>query len=207
MRECSRHGIEGSSTHCICSDDINKGPNICRLVQAVGLYDEARISDEAFTASSAKNERFKRTFDARLNGPGAWVSDNLNSCDIQWLQIDLSVLHILHRIGTQGCKSCTQEKWVSKYVVRHSRDGNYWCFFENYGARNKEKVFDGNFDTDSIVRNDFRPPLVARMIRIYPIVPYDASGKYRSALRVELYGCKQMPVGKQAPPRSVSPFS
>jgi hypothetical protein len=48
------------------------------------------------------------------------------------------------------------------------------------------QVFDANNDTNTVVRNLFVPPFMARWVKIYPIKHFGAA-----VLRVELYKCVQ----------------
>ena len=47
------------------------------------------------------------------------------------------------------------------------------------------KVFTGNYDDNSIVRNTFKPYMTARYVRVFP-QEYEG----QKAMRVEFYACK-----------------
>lgn len=63
-------------------------------------------------------------------------------------------------IVTQGRGDADQ--WVEEYMVSYTMDGREWTFVER-GRR-----FEGNYDRNTWVRNDFKEPVYARSIRIHP---------------------------------------
>ena len=62
---------------------------------------------------------------------------------------------------TQGRPNADQ--WVEKYQVSYSLDGREWTFVDD------GKIFQGNNDRNTWVRNNFETPIRARAIRIHPL--------------------------------------
>jgi len=95
----------------------------------------------------------------------------------EWIQVDLGKMTEVTGVATQGRQDYNE--WVTSYVVQFSRDGSN---FINYLAG---KSFAGNNDRDTVVKQDLKPPVIARYIRLLP-----KTWRYRwISLRMELYGC------------------
>nr|XP_020507441.1 contactin-associated protein-like 2 [Labrus bergylta] len=135
----------------------------------------------SFTASSA----FARGHEAghaklsRKQGAGGWSP--LETDHQQWLQVDLGSRKQVVAIATQGRYSSSD--WTSKYRLFYSdtqknwrpylQDGNIW-------------MFEGNVNSEGVVRYELQHPILARYIRFIPV---DWNRKGRIGVRLELYGC------------------
>ncbi|XP_060899803.1 contactin-associated protein-like 2 [Labrus mixtus] len=135
----------------------------------------------SFTASSA----FARGHEAghaklsRKQGAGGWSP--LETDHQQWLQVDLGSRKQVVAIATQGRYSSPD--WTSKYRLFYSdtqknwrpylQDGNIW-------------MFEGNVNSEGVVRYELQHPVLARYIRFIPV---DWNRKGRIGVRLELYGC------------------
>uniref|UniRef100_UPI0037E7851E contactin-associated protein-like 2 n=1 Tax=Semicossyphus pulcher TaxID=241346 RepID=UPI0037E7851E len=134
-----------------------------------------------FTSSSV----FARGYEAghaklsRKQGAGGWSP--LETDHQQWLQVDLGSRKQVVAIATQGRYSSSD--WTSKYRLLYSdtqknwrpylQDGNIW-------------TFEGNVNSEGVVRYELQHTVLARYIRFIPV---DWSREGRIGLRLELYGC------------------
>ncbi|KAG8450478.1 hypothetical protein GDO86_002946 [Hymenochirus boettgeri] len=145
------------------------------------------IEDDQITASSFKSSWYSSSWIpsfARLNKLGktnAWQAKSNN--DYQWLKIDLLVTKKITGVATQGAKSLTTEMYVKSYIIQYSDNGRDWKSITE-GATSLQKVFTGNVNNNGVVKNDFRPPIFARFLRIIPKSWYNSI-----TLRVEIFGC------------------
>jgi len=69
--------------------------------------------------------------------------------------------------------------WVTSYTLSYSFDGK--AFTDYQGG----KVFTGNSDYKTVVKNNIKPAIYARYIRLTPKAYHSWK-----MLRMELYGCK-----------------
>ncbi|KAM7378664.1 hypothetical protein PAMP_004273 [Pampus punctatissimus] len=116
--------------------------------------------------------------------PGAGGWSPLDTDRYRWLQVDLGSRKQLVAIATQGRYSSSD--WTSKYRLLYSdtqknwrpylQDGNIW-------------TFEGNMNSDGVVRHEFQRAILARYIRF---IPLDWSSKGRIGLRLEIYGCSYL---------------
>ncbi|XP_077576748.1 epithelial discoidin domain-containing receptor 1 [Stigmatopora nigra] len=155
----------------------------CRY--ALGMEDGS-ILDSDITASSAWSDSTEAKH-ARLStgeGDGAWCPKGPVFPDgSEYLQVDLHKLHFLALVGTQGRHADGHgQEFVRSYRLRYSRDGVKWITWKD---RWGHEVVSGNDNTYDIVLKDLGPPIVARMVRFYPL----ADRVMSVCLRVELYGC------------------
>ncbi|XP_063955375.1 hyalin-like [Lytechinus pictus] len=109
---------------------------------------------------------------------GAWKPANHNKN--QWIQVDLSTLFRVRGVATQNNYGANQ--WVTSYKIKCSRDGVHFDTLQDI-SKNQDKVFQGNSDRNTVVKNAFPEATVCRFIRLLPI-----SWNDRIALRMELYG-------------------
>ncbi|KAM4697024.1 discoidin domain-containing receptor 2-like [Rhinophrynus dorsalis] len=159
-------------------------PASCRY--ALGMHDRT-IPDEDITASSQWYESTGPQY-ARLHreeGDGAWCPAGLlQPEDVQFLQIDLHVLHFITLIGTQGRHArATGKEFARSYRVDYSRNGERWLSWKDHQG---QQVIKGNVDEYEVVLTDLRPPIIARYIRVIPVTKVPMT----VCMRVELYGCK-----------------
>lgn len=158
-------------------------PAQCRY--ALGMED-GTIPDSDISASSAWSDSTEAKH-GRLStgeGDGAWCpAGAVFPTGSEYLQVDLRKLHFLALVGTQGRHADGHgREFARSYRLRYSRDGVKWITWRD---RWGQDVVQGNENTYDVVLKDLGPPIVARMIRFYPL-----SDRVMSVcLRVELYGC------------------
>uniref|UniRef100_A0A672HI73 receptor protein-tyrosine kinase n=1 Tax=Salarias fasciatus TaxID=181472 RepID=A0A672HI73_SALFA len=155
----------------------------CRY--ALGMED-GTIPDSDITASSAWSDSTEAKH-GRLStgeGDGAWCpAGAVFPSGSEYLQIDLRKLHFLALVGTQGRHADGHgQEFARSYRLRYSRDGVKWNTWKD---RWGQEVVSGNENTYDVVLKDLGPPIVARMVRFYPL----ADRVMSVCLRVELYGC------------------
>uniref|UniRef100_A0A3B4H908 receptor protein-tyrosine kinase n=1 Tax=Pundamilia nyererei TaxID=303518 RepID=A0A3B4H908_9CICH len=158
-------------------------PAQCRY--ALGMED-GTIPDSDITASSAWSDSTEAKH-GRLStgeGDGAWCPlGSVFPSGSEYLQIDLRRLHFLALVGTQGRHADGHgQEFARSYRLRYSRDGEKWITWKD---RWGQDVVSGNENTYDVVLKDLGPPIVARMVRFYPL----ADRVMSVCLRVELYGC------------------
>ncbi|XP_063273022.1 coagulation factor VIII [Prinia subflava] len=131
---------------------------------------------------------------ARLGNSGsinAWSTDRSNA----WIQVDLLHPTIIHGIKTQGARQRFSSLYISQFVVFYSLDGQRWKTYKG-NATSTQMLFFGNVDATGVKENHFKPPVVARFIRIHP-----THYNIRATLRMELLGCDlnscSMPLGME----------
>uniref|UniRef100_H2TVJ0 receptor protein-tyrosine kinase n=1 Tax=Takifugu rubripes TaxID=31033 RepID=H2TVJ0_TAKRU len=158
-------------------------PPQCRY--ALGMED-GTIPDSDVTASSAWSDSTEAKH-GRLStgeGDGAWCpAGAVFPSESEYLQVDLHRLHFLALVGTQGRHADGHgQEFTRNYRLRYSRDGVKWLTWTDHWGQD---VVSGNQNTYDIVLKDLGPPIVARMVRFYPL----ADRVMSVCLRVELYGC------------------
>ncbi|KAM9352996.1 epithelial discoidin domain-containing receptor 1 [Symphorus nematophorus] len=158
-------------------------PAQCRY--ALGMED-GTIPDSDITASSAWSDSTEAKH-GRLStgeGDGAWCpAGAVFPSGSEYLQVDLRKLHFLALVGTQGRHADGHgQEFARSYRLRYSRDGVKWITWKD---RWGQEVVSGNENTYDVVLKDLGPPIVARMVRFYPL----ADRVMSVCLRVELYGC------------------
>ncbi|XP_073348301.1 contactin-associated protein-like 2b [Pagrus major] len=135
----------------------------------------------SFTSSSVFDQAYGAGY-AKLNrkqGAGGWSPLDTNRN--QWLQVDLGSRKQVVTIVTQGRYSSSD--WTSKYRLLYSdtqknwrpylQDGNIW-------------TFEGNVNSEGVVRHELQHTILARYIRFIPV---EWSRKGRIGVRLDLYGC------------------
>ncbi|XP_071298743.1 coagulation factor VIII isoform X2 [Agelaius tricolor] len=150
------------------------------------------IADSQITASGQYGQW--APYLARLDNTGsinAWSTDRSNA----WIQVDLLHPTIIHGIKTQGARQKFSSFYISQFVVFYSLDGRRWKTYKG-NATSTQMLFFGNVDASGVKENRFRPPVVARYIRIHP-----THYNLRATLRMELLGCDlnscSMPLGME----------
>ena len=139
--------------------------------QAAGL-ESGVIADSQLSASSSLNSSFP-AHNARLNRTGNnWSYDPSDSNP--HFQVDLGQIEMVSAVASQGRENWPQ--WVSSYSIQYSNDN------VNFTDYNGGAVFAANTDQNTIVRNDLRPTISARYIRILPLTFND-----RISARFEVY--------------------
>ncbi|KAL2084022.1 hypothetical protein ACEWY4_019540 [Coilia grayii] len=148
--------------------------------------EDGTIPDSAITASSAWSDSTEAKH-GRLStgeGDGAWCPMGaVYPSGSEYLQVDLGSLHFLSLVGTQGRHADGHgREFARSYRLRYSRDGRQWLTWKD---RWGQEVISGNENTYDVVLKDLGPPVVARLVRFYPL----ADRVMSVCLRVELYGC------------------
>eukprot|EP00961_Rhodomonas_salina_P114611 1541774-Rhodomonas_salina.1 len=94
----------------------------------------------------------------RLNDDSGWYARVMDKN--QWLQMDLKEIQSVAGVVTQGYSHGSY--WVTTFKVSVSDDAFEWKWVEC------ERIFDGNTDYNTKVKNYFDKPVEARYVRIHP---------------------------------------
>ena len=163
------------------------------IVDVVGQCDApvaliANIPDSQLTGSGfAGDDPVHRYSRSRLHtqrnddgndGKGAWTADE-NTVG-EYIQADFGQLQRIQVIATQGRADI--RRLVTSYKFALSADGVTYDYVTSDDG--SDRVFDGNYDQNTVVEHSFDAPIVARFVRLYP----QTSNNYM-ALRWEVYGC------------------
>jgi len=148
--------------------------------KALGM-ESGEINNSQITASSYYGT-FYYPWNARLhmksvpeeNG-GAWASAGSYYAP-HWVQIDLGSVKKVTAIATQGHPDKGQ--WIKTFQISSGSDPNSLTLYDN------GKIFTGNTDSNTVVKNIFDPPIEARYIRVLMM-----SWQWWPAIRIELYEC------------------
>ncbi|XP_048589005.1 uncharacterized protein LOC5518116 isoform X2 [Nematostella vectensis] len=153
----------------------------CRA--AVGIQSGA-IQDSQMTSSS-EFSKFHTASRGRLQNTassgglaGAWCSGGDHVDKAQFLQVDLGKRSRVCGVATQGMHE--RPLWVTSYTLEFSNNGRIWADYTESGHL---KLFNGNFDQDSIVTNPLKQPITAQYVRVRPRSWNGAS----ICMRAELY--------------------
>ncbi|KII66130.1 Neuropilin-1 [Thelohanellus kitauei] len=154
--------------------------------EPLGMENKA-IPDDRISASSSYNLHFP--FYARLNLVGVngdpartgWCADGKDANP--FIDVDLGELKTITGISIQGLGLF--DNWVTTFMICYStnNDGNIFCIKDN----GQDKIFNGNDDKNSIVRNYLKYPIATEKLRIKPLSWF---GNHL-CLRLELFGCSQ----------------
>ncbi|CAB4003658.1 Hypothetical predicted protein [Paramuricea clavata] len=137
-----------------------------------------KIPDSRITASSEWDGNSGPRY-GRLHGNKFWLAARSPDTN-QWLQIDFKYKATVTEILTQGRPDYNQ--WVRSYTIAYSDDGVNFTTYK--GDKGQDKVFSGNNDGYSVVRQEISSVLVARFIRIQP-----KTWEWHIAMRAEVHGC------------------
>ncbi|XP_066019015.1 uncharacterized protein [Pocillopora verrucosa] len=151
-----------------------------------------RVSSQMDEDHGAKEARLNSKADGNMGGGWSAMSNNFN----QWLQVDIGDNSRLTGVATQGMNGNNQ--WVSRYLIQYSSDG---VTFEFYNATedSSAKVFYGNQDSDTVVKNILSPLITARYIRLMPVEWHN-----HISMRVEIYGCSVFAGSPTVPPSEMT---
>lgn len=140
--------------------------------------DEALVGNATLSASSMLYPDMGAE-KARLDSGSAWMAKNSDS--EQYLTISFDSKKNITSVVTAGKQDSPE--FVQEFKILYSVDGGN--FTEYKDRQGNTKLFRGNNDSDSQMRNVFETPIVAQHIRINPT-------RWRDwvSLRVELYGCE-----------------
>jgi len=142
--------------------------------------ENGEIEDSQITAFSHFGQQYV-PWNARLhmksvqgeNG-GAWASGSYSAP--HWVQIDIGTVKKVSAIATQGHPDKGQ--WIKTYQILSGNDPNSLTLYDN------GRIFTGNTDSNSVVKNLLDPPIEARYIRMLM-----KSWQSWPAVRIELYEC------------------
>jgi len=162
----------------------------------VGVENRTIITDQQISASSHWNQHY--AFNARLHNHismttsgelrwGGWCTDRMDKK--QFLQIDLGHERLVSGVASQGY---VHGMFVSKYKIFYSTDGQHWQAYKKYKTNatkyktNATKIFLGNWDHNTVVKNVFPQAIKAKYVRFNPI-SWHTMGYI--CMRVEVYEC------------------
>ncbi|KAG7503796.1 hypothetical protein JOB18_045092 [Solea senegalensis] len=157
------------------------------------------VADTQLSASSVWEWNFGQHREwlpsgARLKKTGLpWAPSQ--SDQQQWLQVDLKREKRITGITTTGSTLREYQYFVSAYRVLYSNDARQWFIYREANST-QDKIFQGNINYQREVRNNFIPPIEARLVRINP-----TSWHQRIALKVELLGCQIPAVRRTTGPK------
>lgn len=140
----------------------------------VGTRNFSHVIDKHISVSSFHDHGTDEMWRARLDNieaPWSAVPTDPNP----WIQWDFGSPKMIQKIQTKG-RADSGSEWVVQYKLAFSPDGDTWTMLD--------PVFEGNQDRDSVSENTLDPPVVASMLRLFPIKFHEAIG-----LRADLFGC------------------
>eukprot|EP00026_Physarum_polycephalum_P012869 Phypoly_transcript_13211.p1 GENE.Phypoly_transcript_13211~~Phypoly_transcript_13211.p1 ORF type:complete len:162 (+),score=13.50 Phypoly_transcript_13211:445-930(+) len=125
----------------------------------------AAIASGANVFASSEHNSEHSVKSIRLNSAGmgagshSWCAKTLDS--FQWVGVGFDTPKKVTAVATQGRGDYAQ--WVEEYIVKYSLNGIDWFVAED------GKVFTGNSDQRTVVKNDFITPVTARTIQVCPL--------------------------------------
>ncbi|XP_062922169.1 EGF-like repeat and discoidin I-like domain-containing protein 3 isoform X4 [Mobula hypostoma] len=157
-------------------------------VSALGMEGGA-IEDNQITASSTHLgflglKRWRPEL-ARLNNKGIVNAWSMATFDHNpWFQVDLLRKMQITGVVTQGALAVGVPEYIKAFKIAYSFNGvNFYTFKDSDGIT--EKIFAGNRNNNDKKSNLINPPIIARYIRLVPVVCQRAC-----TLRMELIGCE-----------------
>lgn len=148
------------------------------------------LLDNALTASSA-HDHIVGPHRARLGvegGGGAWCPRYMvDSCQKEWLEVDLGALRLVTAVATQGRHANGEgQEYTPAYTLSYWRPGMPdFAFYSAHPNKANKTLLVGNSDTYTEVKNSLTRPLLASKVRLQPY----SSHKRVICLRLELFGC------------------
>ncbi|CAK8674410.1 unnamed protein product [Clavelina lepadiformis] len=129
---------------------------------SVGITD-SRVPDSAITASSIYSHHYEAHY-GRLNrrvGRGqAWFPARPYRAG-EWIQVDLAAPRTVVAVATQG--SPRGHWWVTSYKVNYKAATS---LFQAVSSNTGTLTFQGNRDSNTVVRNNFAKPVTSRYFRL-----------------------------------------
>ena len=146
----------------------------------------ANLPDSSLTADSSAvymgDDSDNLPIHSRLQntetGIGGWLTGNTGN---PWIQADLLSVYYVSAVATQGRGRHSAFHWVTRYTLSYGF--NALAVQNVLDEDGNTKVFSGNSNRDTVVRNTFFP-VRAQIMRIIPTA-WNGS----PTLRWELYGC------------------
>ncbi|XP_077974509.1 lactadherin-like [Styela clava] len=137
------------------------------------------IPISSITASSFHQDCW--VTNAPLNSSVAWCAGHSTPNNpTDWLQVDLETPTKITGIATQGRFNCCHQ-FVRTYKISYGNDATELRMYEENGT---VKIFPGNSDKNTIVKNYFLKPIIAIYFRIYPVTYNEWM-----SMRIELLKC------------------
>ncbi|XP_028519145.1 uncharacterized protein LOC110252934 [Exaiptasia diaphana] len=147
---------------------------------SIGVRALGGVPDHRFGGSTVyPHEHLAFSF-ARLYNQYAWAPQTATDPN-DYLQVDLGDVYVLCAIATQGATAL--DVWCKSYKLSLSMDGSSW---DMYKENNKVKIFTGNVDKETVVKQKIAACPTAKIVRIYPV-----AYKGWKQLRVEFFGVRQ----------------
>lgn len=136
---------------------VSEYGNICYVGISTGAIPISHVT----ATSTHPTCEFK---DISLNSRGAWCAETND--DSQYVQVDLQRPTAIYGVLTRGRRNCCSQ-WVTAYKVSYgNRPSRRLPFYREKGSA---KLFKGNTDSSTIVKNEFERAIIARYIRVHPI--------------------------------------
>ncbi|XP_072943853.1 hemocytin-like [Epargyreus clarus] len=145
-------------------------PEPPKCTDALGLGAELPL-DSISTSTGEKARAF-----LKLDAPRGWRP--LYSTPGEWIMFNFTSPRIITGVKTKG----GVHGWVSAYSVLYSSD--LAAFSPLLGSDGQRRLFPANFDKDTEVFNEFKPPIHAQYLKILPI-----KWEKNMEMRVEPVGC------------------
>ena len=115
-------------------------------------------------------------------GLGGWLAGVTTVGE--WIQVDILSTAYIYRVDTQGRNYLNYRQWTKTYKLKYSLTSEESSFeYVTSSPGGSVMTFDGNYDADTVVGNEF-PPHLTRFVRLYP-----QTWQGHIALRWEVYGC------------------
>ncbi|EDO38589.1 predicted protein, partial [Nematostella vectensis] len=151
--------------------------------------EDGSIPDSSITASShfepSYSPYYGRLHNQAVSGKhwGAWAAGNNRKGE--YLQVDLGRVTWVTHVATQGRPEGTfHVQWVAEYTVEYSLTADQWQSYQDGNSFLFLKIFPGNSDKTTVVKNEFSPVIKARYVRIV-VQAWEA----HILMRAEFYGC------------------
>ncbi|XP_030839825.1 uncharacterized protein LOC762725 isoform X3 [Strongylocentrotus purpuratus] len=185
--------------------------DICLRLEFIGCQNRAcnnrlgmesgRIPDEAIAASTfyyaspGHNGRLHIEESDLSAEPRPFWGARGSLARNEWLQVDLSELHTVTAIITQGAGVKTLLSWVTSYrlaywSMRSTNESETWSFYKD--IEGNEMILPGNSDQNTEAKNTLDRPIITRRVRIMPFTWYSA----KIRMRAEIIGCPLIGTGR-----------
>uniref|UniRef100_A0A061QFX2 Putative hemolectin n=1 Tax=Cupiennius salei TaxID=6928 RepID=A0A061QFX2_CUPSA len=151
-----------------------------KVVDGPSPLPDSRLKASSSRDTSSGPQSAKLSSEYGTRSAGAWIAGKLN--DLQFIEMDLGQIQPLYGVITKGRSG--HDEWVKSYKVLYSRDGDAYHYVRDPAAPNGEKIFTGNYDSETEVEHLFWKPFEARFVRIQPVTFYKSI-----AMRVDVLGC------------------
>ncbi|CAF3067249.1 unnamed protein product [Rotaria sp. Silwood2] len=146
-----------------------------------------KILDSAFSSSShARESTIASKARIRSETDGWCPLNQISSTTYEYIQIDLVNLTVITLIELQGKFSLKpNEQFADSFRIEYKRENEQkWIKYKYFSG---QYILSGNSNSYIPTMRDLLPSIIARQIRIIPIVTGPLS-KY-ICMRLELYGC------------------